>query len=308
MTSDSGPDAGAKAGTAAAGEPAPVCLRVWGGLGNQMFQYAAGFAAARRLGTRLLVDPLDMPLEHAALGLDLFGIEPEFWQPERGGLLARLRAPSGVKPKKRHKLWPGPVFQPESFCHADGYFDIRPGTYLAGYFQSELFFADCAAEIRALFDLSRVASGIDPALLAAAADPASVSVHVRRGDYVTNPNATGVHGVLGRDHYDRAMALAGRLVPGATFVVFSDDPRAADELTAHWPNRVLVEGGTREQDLFLMSACAHHVIANSSFSWWGAWLGRNPERQVIAPRQWFARDEMRRVYVDELFPRGWILI
>uniref|UniRef100_UPI003BAC30D4 alpha-1,2-fucosyltransferase n=1 Tax=Stappia sp. TaxID=1870903 RepID=UPI003BAC30D4 len=287
--------------------PAPLCLRVWGGLGNQMFQYAAGHAAARRLGTRLLIDPLEMPLDHAAMGLDLFGIEPEIWRPEGGGLLGRLRSGS-VKPKKRHRLWPGPVFMPDSFCHADGYFEIGPGTYLAGYFQSERFFSDCEGEIRALFDLSRVAPTIEPALLAAANDPASVSVHVRRGDYMTNPNATSVHGLLGRDHYDRAMALAERLVPGATFVVFSDDIQAADDLTAHWPNRVLVRDQSREQDLFLMSRCAHHVTANSSFSWWGAWLGRNPERQVIAPRQWFARDELRKVYVDELFPRGWILI
>lgn len=285
-----------------------LCVRIWGGLGNQMFQYAAGHAAARRLGVPLLIDPVATDVAHAQLGLELFGLAPPRWQPRKPGLLRRLRQPAATRAKKRHLLWPGPVFQQESLCHADGYFEIGAGTYLSGYFQSEMFFADCAGDIRAMFDLSRLAGTIDPALLALADRPASVSVHVRRGDYASNPATTRVHGVLGGDHYDRALALATRLVPGAEFLVFSDDPAAAAELTAHWPNRTIVAGQSREQDLHLMSRCAHHVIANSSFSWWGAWLGRNPERQVIVPRQWFARDELRRVYVDEMFPRGWLLV
>ncbi|MHC5655567.1 alpha-1,2-fucosyltransferase [Stappia sp. ICDLI1TA098] len=293
----------------AMGDVAPVCMRVWGGLGNQMFQYAAGHAAARRLGVPLLIDPLETEPAHARLALDVFGIAPRIWQPaEPGGLFGRLSSGRSRRGKKRFRLWKGPRFFQDGMCHADGYFDIAPGTYVAGYFQSEQFFADCAGEVRALFDLERVAPTIAPDLLALAERETSVSVHVRRGDYVANAATTAVHGVLGVEHYDRAAALMARLVPGAEFLVFSDDIAAAAELTAHWPNRRLVEGQTREQDLHLMSRCAHHVIANSSFSWWGAWLGRNPQRQVIAPRQWFARDELRRVYVDELFPRGWILV
>lgn len=293
-------------------EAAPVCMRIWGGLGNQMFQYAAGHALARRLGATLLIDPLEMNFDHATLGLDIFGIEPEIWRPDTNSLRARLLGLAGEKGrtrgKKRHRLWPGPVWFQKDFCHADAFPTLEAGTYLAGYFQSEQFFADCREDIRALFSLDHVAATIDPQRLALAEAPASISLHVRRGDYASNARTTSIHGMLGAEHYRRAAALMRQLVPDANWLVFSDDIAAAAELTADWPNRTLVDGQSREQDLFLMSRCAHHVTANSSFSWWGAWLGRNPERHVIAPRQWFARDEMRRTYVDELFPAGWILL
>lgn len=291
---------------------APVCMRIWGGLGNQMFQYAAGHALARRLGTGLLVDPLEMDFDHAELGLNLFGIEPEIWRPDTSSLRARLIGLAGEKGrtrgKKRHRLWPGPVWFQKELCHADDFRSLAAGTYVAGYFQSEQFFAECRDEIRALFALDRVAPTIDPQRLATAQRTNSISLHVRRGDYAANAKTAATHGLIGADHYRRAAALMQELVPDAHWLVFSDDIAAAAELTADWPNRTLVDGQSREQDLFLMSRCAHHVTANSSFSWWGAWLGRNPGRHVIAPRNWFARDELRRVYVDELFPTGWILL
>lgn len=287
----------------------PVCMRIWGGLGNQMFQYAAGHALAKRLGVELLVDPLDLDFAHAAFGLDLFGLSPRIWQPDTGSLKARLLGALGRgEGKKRQKLWPGPSYFQKDFCHGDEVFSLGAGTYLAGYFQSEQFFADCRDEVRSLFSLDHVAATIDPARLALADAPASVSLHVRRGDYAANAKTTATHGLLGAEHYMRAAGLMAKLVPDATWLVFSDDIAAADELTRDLPRRTLIEGQNREQDLHLMSRCAHHVIANSSFSWWGAWLGRNPDRHVIAPRKWFARDELRRVYVDELFPSGWILV
>ncbi|MBL6431514.1 MAG: alpha-1,2-fucosyltransferase [Alphaproteobacteria bacterium] len=289
----------------------PVCVRIWGGLGNQMFQYAAGHALARRLDTRLLIDPLEMDFDHAELGLGLFGLAPEIWRPDMSGLRARfagLRDRGATRGKKRYKLWPGKSFFQQAMCHADDFWSVEPGTYVAGYFQSEQFFADCADEIRALFALESVDATMAPDLLEAARHPASVSVHVRRGDYAANARTAATHGLLGADYYEAAAALMARIVPDARWLVFSDDIAAAAELTAVWPNRTLVEGQSREQDLRLMSLCAHHITANSSFSWWGAWLGRNPERQVIVPRQWFARAELRRTYVDEMFPRGWILL
>lgn len=288
---------------------APVCVRIWGGLGNQMFQYAAGHALAKRLGVELLVDPLELDLAHAAFGLNVFGLAPRIWQPDTTSLKARVLGALGRSSgKKRQKLWAGPRYVQKDFCHGDGFSGLGPGTYLSGYFQSEQFFADCRDDIRALFSLDHVAATLDPARLALADLPTSVCLHVRRGDYAANAKTTATHGLLGTEHYSRAAGLMARLVPEATWLVFSDDISAADDLTRDLPRRILIEGQSREQDLHLMSRCAHHVIANSSFSWWGAWLSRNPDRHVIAPRKWFARDELRRVYVDELFPAGWILL
>lgn len=288
-----------------------ICVRIWGGLGNQMFQYAAGYALAKHLGVELLVDPVEMAQEHTTFGLGLFNLETKVWRPVGARAVAR-RMLSGLRGKETRKklerLWPGRVYRPGNFCSADDFGTIGPGTYLNGYFQSEQFFVERAEEIRALYSLDHIVPSIDGALRQAAADPGSVSVHIRRGDYAREAKVTEVHGLLADDYYSRAYEIMRALVPDCRFLVFSDDLAAADELTRRWRNHTLVQGHTREQDLYLMSACANHVIANSSFSWWGAWLGRNPGKQVIAPRRWFSRAEMKKVYVDDVCPVGWILI
>lgn len=288
---------------------ADLCLRIWGGLGNQMFQYAAGLALSRRLGCGLLLHAVETRPDHARFALDAFGLDLRLWQPDPRALplLDRLRGRTGGK--RAARAWPGPVFEQQGVCATDGIGTVRPGTYLSGFFQSEDFFADHAAAVRAAFALDRFAEGIDPALLAAAAGSATASVHIRRGDYATDPQTTATHGLLGAEHYARARALMERLVPVERWLVFSDDATAAAAVTEGWPGRVMVTGQSALQDMALMARCAHHVIANSSFSWWAAWLGRNPARMVIAPRRWFSVAEMKRCgYVDGLCPVGWILV
>jgi len=288
-----------------------ICLRIWGGLGNQMFQYATGYALAKRLGVNLLIDPISGELEHTKFGLDLFGIEPEYWQPAATSSGARFKQLFGrgkSAAKKRIRQWPGERFIQEHLCHADGFADLGPGTYLSGYFQSDQFFADAAEDLRQLFALENVVPSISPELVNIAQSPQSVSVHIRRGDYANDPKVLATHGVLDESYYGPATELMERLIKDAHWLVFSDDPETADQLTAHVRNRTLVTGHSREQDLCLMSRCSNHVIGNSSFSWWGAWLGHNPSKTVIAPRRWFAKQELRKVYVNELYPQNWILV
>lgn len=286
-----------------------LCMRIWGGLGNQMFQYAAGLALSRRLGCGLVLHAVETRPAHARFALDVFGLDLRLWQPDARDLplLDRLRGKASGK--RAAKAWPGPVFEQQGVCATDGIETVRPGTYLAGFFQSEEFFADQADAVRAAFALDRFAEGIDPALLAAAEGPATASVHIRRGDYAADPQTTATHGLLGAEHYARARALTERLVPVERWLVFSDDADAAAALTEGWPGRIVVTGQTPAADMALMARCAHHVIANSSFSWWAAWLGRNPDRTVIAPRHWFSVPEMKRCgYVDGLCPVGWVLV
>lgn len=286
-----------------------ICVRIQGGLGNQMFQYAAGLALARRLDAALLLHPVDSRPEHARFALQAFAPDPPLWTPDpaRRSFADRLRGRSGAK--KAERLWPGPVFRQPHFCAADGMETIAPGTYVIGYFQSEACFAGAEAAVRAAFALDRFLDGVDPALIAAASAPGAASVHIRRGDYAADPKTRATHGLLADEHYARARALLEELAPVERWLVFSDDPAAAAALTEGWPGRTVVSGATGLQDMALMARCAHHVIANSSFSWWGAWLGRNPARRVVAPRRWFAPAEMRRVgYVDGVCPVGWVLV
>ena len=288
-----------------------ICIRIWGGLANQMFQYAAGFATARRLGCELLLDYIPSHADHGGYGLDLFGIATPRWQPQGQhdiltSLKLQLKKGKGAE-KQRCKLWPGKRYLQKHPFTAEDFDDIKAGTYMEGYFQSERFFASCRDEIRKIFSLDHYRPTMDQEPLKLAARPDSLSLHIRRGDY-TDPKNVGIHGILTTEYYERARRLMHRLNGEGPLLVFSDDMDAADKLTANWPERILVKGQSREQDLYLMSQCASHIIANSSFSWWGAWLGRNPDKTVIAPRRWFAREKLKKTYIDDLFPQGWILV
>jgi hypothetical protein len=133
----------------------------------------------------------------------------------------------------------------------------------------------------------------------------AISVHVRRGDYLSNPAANAFHGVCSTEYYRTAMQLVAEKVDDPHFFVFGDDPDwARENLQFYWPT-TFVEHGldcSPHNDIWLMSLCSHHIIANSSFSWWGAWLAENLSQLVIAPRRWF-QDE--RLDTSDLLPDRW---
>ncbi len=146
----------------------------------------------------------------------------------------------------------------------------RRSINLTGYFQSEKYFAHCKPLIRKLL----TPKGSFPPL------PGVASIHVRRGDYL-DLESKGLLQVLGMDYYERAMEA----LPVDRFLVFSTD---MDWCRDHFiGNRfTFVEGGTQEEDLAQMAACEHNIIANSSFSWWAAWLNTFPNKRVMAPNRW----------------------
>lgn len=133
-------------------------------------------------------------------------------------------------------------------------------------------------------------------------DSPAVSVHVRRGDYLDASHGGMYTGICTEGYYQKAMERIRKSVPDAVFYVFSND---TDWAKAHFAGKdcVVAEGGTEDtgyQDMYLMSLCQHHIIANSSFSWWGAWLGRNPEKKVIAPDRWLNGTECRDIYTENM--------
>ncbi|SNY90487.1 Glycosyl transferase family 11 [Cohaesibacter sp. ES.047] len=291
-----------------------LCIRIFGGLGNQMFQYAAAFAQAQRTGSKLLVHAVGSDrLEHANFGLSAFPISADVWEQEEtetASLLGKLtgKARQQDRKKKHGGNWPGPRFQHESLTVTDEIHAIKKGTYLAGYFQSEDYFACESDAIRREFSLASLDEALDPGSKARAEQTGSVSVHIRRGDYLYDPKVLKIHGIMEDDYYERARLLMQKAVPDCHFCIFSDDQDAADQLTRDWPNRTLMPEADRMHDLALMTKCSHHIIANSSFSWWGAWLNPNADKLVIAPRRWYTRDHMLTTYIDDICPRGWILV
>jgi hypothetical protein len=139
-----------------------------------------------------------------------------------------------------------------------------------------------------------------------------VSVHVRRGDYL-KPGTAEVHGILDEAYYREALGrIEAEIGEEADLFVFSDEPQAAERvLNFVPPSRLTHVRGDAErpwEDMALMSRCRHHVIANSSFSWWGAWLNPFPGKIVVAPQAWFAPTELRRRNTRDLYSNGWIVV
>jgi len=280
-----------------------------GGLGNQMFQYAAGRALALRLGTNLKLDTRAFSdYKVHSYGLDRFAIQAglindfSFALLRHDSLLRRAGRYFKVTLNKNVYLEKGFDFDPMVLL-------LKDGAYLEGYWQSERYFADFADQIRA--DLTVAAPPDDENLswLERIRNGTSVSIHIRRGDYVTNPTANAVHGLCDLDYYRRAAAyLAAKLEGEAEFYVFSDDPEWVREnlelpYAMHYVNHN--DASRNYEDLRLMSNCSHHIIANSSFSWWGAWLNPSLAKIVVAPEQWF-RDKSKST--KDLIPSSWIRI
>lgn len=182
--------------------------------------------------------------------------------------------------------WPETPWPEKLRLYAEPDFAYRavaiPGpTALRGYFQSERYFADCADKVRRLFaPAPSVIAEID-AHFGSILWGKTCSVHVRRGDYVGNKRFVDL---AATDYYEAAMA---RFDADTTFLVFSDDPGWCQQRFRD-PRCGFVHGLHDVGDLLLMSRCGGHIVANSSFSWWGAWLDPDPSHRVVAPAAWFA--------------------
>ena len=285
-----------------------VGVKITAGLGNQMFQYAAGLALAKRLGVALVCDVSHYRRQRRQdrpLGLEQFGIaiDADRVPPYKPG--RRLAVALGLM----HQRFRGAsvLRQREGFDPA--FLSAGAPTALVGYFQSWRYFSGYEASVRQTFDTGSLSTARTAALEAeirAAEHPGAV--HVRRGDYLVNPQASAYFGVLGRDYYLAAREALEARIPRPTYFLFSDDPeRARTELT-DWPGLRLVAGYSGAEDLRLMSLCRHFVIANSTFSWWGAWLGAAPDKLVIGPQRWFGPDYPLPVDVDDRLLHGWLRI
>ncbi len=177
---------------------------------------------------------------------------------------------------------------------------------LFGFWPSEKYFIDIEAVIRQEFTLREPPDEENKRLIGVMEATPSVSLHVRRGDYVLNTEINRIHGTCSLEYYAAAIGYVAARVPGARFFVFSDDldwvrqnllPRHPAECVAH--NR----GRRDHEDLRLMSHCRHHIIANSSFSWWGAWLNPRPDKIVCAPARWFAEPSYEE---GDIVPSSWV--
>ena len=294
-----------------------------GGLGNQMFQYAAGLALAEHRRTVLKLDVswfrADPQYEaHNRYALSCFNLTEQFATQEeiervQGVSLTRTErwATRLARPLRLYRyanrhagpsnLHDAPVFQfyPE-------FFDQPDPTYLHGMWQSERFFTPVANLLRLHFSFRYpMPPAVAEMMRRIRGGGPSVAVHFRRGDYIRNADFAQNIGVVDFGYYERAMAILRERHPGLVFYVFSDDIDAIERdfrppcpctfvrATEHWHSYDKIR---------LMSACDHAIISNSTFAWWAAWLNPNPAKSVIAPDPWFAGDSEKS---RDVVPANW---
>ena len=290
-----------------AGNCAPVIhVQLHGGLGNQMFQAAAGLALAARHQAGLAFDLSRFRAQGLrAYALAPFGLKAETL-PQKPGVTAEIRRAFQriTGGKDRPPGFAGRFYREPHF-HVDPAFEQLPdGVMIAGYFQSPRYFAQNAGFVASAFAPEKLAGPRALALADALDGENSIALHLRRGDYAADPRAAAIHGVLGWDYYDRAVEQVRTHHPDARVFVFSDNPAAAAEGAARWANSEVMAGESAGDDFFLMSRARHHIIANSSFSWWSAWLDQRPGGIRIAPRNWFAAGS--RHDTRDLCPADWL--
>lgn len=277
-----------------------IISNVFGGLGNQMFQYAAGRALSLKLQQPMCLDYGDWGASKHAMhnGLEIdqvfnlaaftatrsdvasvIGLQSNFY-------LRRLLKKRWMAPVRSRRL----VVEPH-FHFWPGLLELRESSYLIGFWQSEHYFKEAAAEIRDDFTFKAAVSPDNEGWLSKIKSARSVGLHIRRGDYISNPAANRFHGICSPAHYHRGLEYITQKLGTVELFVFSDDLNWVRQNIRFDCNTHYVDANTGKNshlDMYLMSECAHNIIANSSFSWWAGWLNRNPNKIVIAPSPWFA--------------------
>ena len=265
-----------------------IIIKIKGGLGNQLFQYAVGRALAlhHRLPLKLDLTIFKTYKLHRYL-LDQFAIQADIATEDEiiklkgrnNVLFSALRKAGLVKRKSYLKEKRSSYFDASVFKNDD--------VYLDGYWQNELYFSDIREEL--LRDLTSISSMSDLGVvyMEGIKKSNSVSLHVRRGNYLNLKNFN----VLDINYYMKAVEYMRKNVEKPTFYIFSDDLEWCKNSLGFLDNCIFVDSTKTEiDDLKLMSFCKHNIIANSSFSWWGAWLNQNCKKTVIAPKGWLLND------------------
>lgn len=286
-----------------------IIVRIKGGLGNQMFQYAIGRSLSLKTGLPLVLDKRHyLRMREHGYGLDKFQLADT-------PMDAAKLPPTPREQPLAHFFWRVMKRQPQLQREAGLAFDpviaaSSGPTWVDGYFQSERYFAQHADTIRAELTLAAPPDPENARWLAEIeAEPRAVSLHVRRGDYVRNAKFAALHGSCPPEYYARALEhVAQKTGADPIIYAFSDDPDwVRDNLQL--PAEIRIPGhndaSRNIEDLRLMRACRHHIIANSSFSWWGAWLNPRTDKIVTAPARWFSDPNYHN---PDIWADGWIRV
>lgn len=291
-----------------------ILVKLRGGLSNQMFQYAAGRRLSHVHNTELKIDidwykniqedttPRNFELNNFRITAsiasknDLIGTNGIRNTSLKDLPIAIYRK---VKPKVKY-------IEEKHFHFDEDILHLPDNICLYGYWVSEKYFKDIEDIIRKEFILRNEHGSVNNKTIDIINSTNSVALHIRRGDYVNNPNINNIHGTCSMDYYIRCIKFLYEKNSSLHFFIFSDDMKWVKENFKLPYDHIYIEnncGDKSYQDLHLMSLCKHQIIANSGFSWWGAWLNTNKKKIVCAPEKWFNINDHD---TKDVIPANWI--
>ncbi len=290
-----------------------VITKITGGLGNQMFQYAVGRAYALRTNKELKLDISFFEEQSLReFRLNDFNLHYTLASSNEINHYKFGNYPTVNRFTKKvfnRFIFKNDLLRKEKFYHFDSQLlEIKGDVYLLGYWQSEKYFADFKSVLLNDFRLKKTLSDTALYFDESINLTNSVSLHVRRGDYLSNPKVNYIHGIVPIEYYKNSVELLLTHYCNLKFFIFSDDMKWCKENLNFVPDPVFVvleETGKDCEEMYLMSQCKHNIIANSTFSWWGAWLNQNPEKNVISPKSWFSD---KTINTSDLIPSSWIRV
>lgn len=278
-----------------------ILVPVFGGLGNQMFQVAHGIALETHTGLEVNFTDLNDVTGRVSRNweIDCFSIPKVPISRHRAKLL-QLRI---LAARKFQKIHPGLHLNTLDESSGKTYTNFAGEIRLcSGYWQGEAFFSNCIDQVKSMFRFPECSNIAEVQNI----NDVRVAVHVRRGDYITDPVARAYHLVCDEEWYQTSIAEMRRRLPKAQFFIFSDDPDWSEDVFGKASDVEVVrtaQNAAAWEDMAAMSRCDHWIISNSSYSWWASYLGKRKNSIIIAPRKWFAKVDTKNL---PIYSRDWI--
>ncbi len=287
-----------------------IITKLKGGLGNQMFQYAYGRYLSLKYNDNLLLDltefdtrPNDADYSYREFSLNAYKLNCQAASEQE---ISRFR----LFPRNKRELLMGILYRKIFNYHiiierkAQLLSGNEKNIYLNGYWQSEDYFREIRDVLLSDFALKEPLQNTASVWYSKIkAKKQSVALHIRRGDYVTNKNAFDLLGACSLEYYYSAVRLMQKGNADANFFVFSDDVLWVNENFKIDAPFEVVTTNEPATEIYLMSICQHNIIANSSFSWWGAWLNSHENKVVICPKNWYKQTQLDKPAIT---PEAWI--
>jgi len=292
-----------------------IIAELVGGLANQMVIYAAAKALSEHLQVELKIDitklnkdkKRDYALNHLNIETKIASQKEIDWICQKSNFWLVNKIKKKIRKKCNGNAFG--IYVEPAISFDPNFFSLNDNTYIRGNFINANYFSSIEKVLRHEFQINSPLSNKTKELIESISSSNSVSIHIRRGDYANEKKTNEIHGLIPIDYYKTSIDLISNRIKSPNFYIFSDDITWVKENLQTTQEIHFIEhtnGETAYEDLYMMSQCKHNIIANSGFSYWGAWLNTNEEKLIISPKQWCADNKLNDRF--KLIPKEWLKI